>query len=273
MNYKMEHFNMLYDKLSDSAKKDLIVLEYEHNKKSFQDIASSYGTYANKIRRDAIKYKVKIRDRSSAQKNALQTGKADHPTKGQNRPEEVKAKIGKSVMDSWENLDDKELNRRKEVARQNWEKLSEDVKENILHEANLAVRQASKTGSKLESYLLNRLISDGYKVDFHKEQSLLNTKLQIDLFLPKLNVAIEVDGLSHFEPVWGDDALKRNKKYDNKKTGLILGKGLVLIRVIQKKDFSKSRASVIYEELKTVLTDIKNNFPDKDNRNIILGDK
>ena len=264
---------MKYNELSDKQKKDLLIQEYEKNKKSFQDIAATCDTYANKIRRDAIKYKIKIRDKSQAQKNALKTGKASHPTEGKERSETVKNKIGLSVMTSWENLDDQTLQQRKEKARQNWENLSDDTKENILREANIAVREASKSGSKLEKYLFNRLLKDGYRVDFHKEQSLLNTKLQIDLFLPTLNVAIEVDGPSHFKPVWGQDNLKRNKGYDNKKTGLILGKGLVLIRIKQTKDFSKARAETIYNALHQHIKDISNKFPDKDNRNLTIGDQ
>lgn len=259
--------------MSDKDRKNLIINEYENNKKSFNDIAEECGTYANRIRRDAIKFEISIRNKSEAQKNVLLTGKANHPTKGQQRTQEVKDKIGHAVMKSWDELDANTLQQRKDKARQNWEKLSEDEKANILHEANLAVRESSKKGSKLERYLLNSLIKDGYKVDFHKEQSLLNTKLQIDLFLPKLNVAIEVDGLSHFEPVWGEDTLKKNQSYDNKKTGLILGKGLVLIRIIQKKDFSNSRSKMIYSELLKELQKIDKKFPDKEHRNITIGDR
>ncbi|MGA1049637.1 MAG: hypothetical protein ACO3UU_16660, partial [Minisyncoccia bacterium] len=140
---------MKYDKLSDSQKKDIIQKEYEVNKKSFKDIADSYATYANKIRRDAIKFKIPIRDKSEAQKNALTSGKTTHPTKGKERPDSVKEKIGLGVMNSWDNLDQQTLQLRKEKARNNWENLSEDIKENILREANTAVREASKTGSKL----------------------------------------------------------------------------------------------------------------------------
>lgn len=263
---------MNYNKLSDDAKKDFLVQQYEKNNKSFQDIAQICNTYANKIRRDAIKYGIKIKDKSTAQKNALDTGKANHPTKGKTRPEHTKQKIGLSVMKSWEDMDDQTLQQRKDTARKNWESLSDDVKENILREANMAVRVSSREGSKLEKFLLESLIKDGYKVDFHKEQSLLNTKLQIDLFLPTLNIAIEVDGPSHFKPVWGQENLKRNKGYDNKKTGLILGKGLVLIRIKQTKDFSKARASTIYNVLKTHIINIEQNFPEQDNRNLEIGD-
>lgn len=249
---------MKYSSLPDSEKRKFIVKEYENNKKSFGDIAKETGTYANRIRRDAIKFNIKIRDKSSAQKNALKTGKADHPTKGKQRSESEKNKIGHGVMKSWENLSDTQIDKRKKKAKANWEKLSDNDKSEILKKANIAVREAGKTGSKLEKYLLNRLLQDRHKVDFHKEQSLLNTKLQIDLFLPTLNVAIEVDGKSHFEPVWGDDALKKNKAYDNKKTGLILGKGWFLIRIVQKTDFSKARGDVLYGELSDILLKIKN---------------
>jgi very-short-patch-repair endonuclease len=259
---------MKYESLSDQQKENLLRKEYEVGLKSFRDIADEHGTYANKVRRDAMKFKINIRDKSVAQKNALKTGRSQHPTQGKERSEETKNKIGTGVMTSWENLDDETLEKRKEKARQNWESLPEEVKENILHEANTAVRQASKTGSKLELFLFNTLLQDGYVVEFHKEQNLLNTKLQLDLFLPKLNIAIEVDGPSHFAPVWGEDTLKRNKGYDNKKTGLILGKGLSLIRVKQSKDFSKARATVIYRELLKSIELVQNSK----NKHIEIGD-
>jgi hypothetical protein len=263
---------MNYNELSDKQKKELLINEYEINNHSFREIAISHGTYANKIRRDAIKFNINIKDKSQAQKNAISSGKVDHPTKGKSRSEEVKEKIGLSVMKAWDELDEQTLIQRKEKARQNWESLPDDIKNNILREANIAVRQASKTGSKLEKFIFKALLKDGYRVEFHKEQTLSNTKLQIDLFLPTLNTAIEIDGLSHFEPVWGHDTLARNQGYDNKKTGLMLGKGLVLIRIKQVKDFSPSRAKVLYNDLKIILQNIQTKFPDTDNRNIIIGD-
>jgi very-short-patch-repair endonuclease len=247
---------MLYNKMSDDQKKIVLIDMYVDKKNSFAEIAEHFDTYANKIRRDAIKLGIEIRNKSDAQKNAISTGKHKHPTKGKKRSESVKQKIGHSVLKSWENLSDQDLESRKISAKTRWESKSEDDKQNMLHMANLAVRQSSKTGSKLEKFILTKLVADGYKVDFHKEQVLSNTKLQIDLFLPTINTAIEIDGPSHFLPVWGDDTLKRNKTYDKKKHGLILGKGWKLIRVKQNRDFSKSRAELIYQELKNILDNI-----------------
>ena len=263
---------MQYSNLSEYQKKELIHQEYTIEKKSLQDIAIEHNTYPNKIRRDDIRFNTPLRDKSAAQKNALVTGKHKHPTKGTMRPQETKDRIGLSVMNSWENLDPKILKQRKKKAKENWDNLSEDAKSNMLHEANLAVRKASKIGSKLEIFLFNSLLQDGYKVDFHKEQSILNTKLQLDLFVPILNTAVEIDGPSHFVPVWGKDTLKRNQGYDNKKTGLVLGKGLVLIRIKQSKDFSKARAKIVYDQLKVELEKIKSKFPAVDQRNIEIGD-
>jgi very-short-patch-repair endonuclease len=262
----------LYSDLNDIEKTNILTDLYTKQNKSFADIAEMYGTYANKIRRDAKRLSINIRTKSEAQKNALSTGKHKHPTKGKVRDDDTKQKIGMSVLKSWDSLSQQEIDARKEKARIAWESLDEDTKENILQKANKAVRDASKTGSKLEKFLFKALISDGHKAEFHKEQVLVNTKLQIDIFLPTINTAIEVDGPSHFEPVWGDESLKRNKKYDNKKTGLILGRGWVLIRIKQTKDFSESRGLLIYQELSSVLDSIKKQFPDTNNRIIELGD-
>lgn len=161
-------------------------------------------------------------------------------------------------MESWGNISESELKRRSELAKLNWDKLSDDEKQIRFEKANVAVRQTSKTGSKLEKFLLAGLLKNGYRVEPHKEQILSNTKLHIDLFLPQLSIAIEVDGPSHFEPVWGEEALQRAQDYDNKKTGLLIGKQIRLIRVKQKKDFSKSRASIIFSRVVGAIEDIQN---------------
>jgi very-short-patch-repair endonuclease len=245
-----------YDKMTESEKKRILTQEYEQNELSFGAIGEKYQTYANKIRRDAVKFKIPIRNKSEAQKTALKSGRHNHPTKGQVRPEEVKAKIGAAVLNSWESLSDTELESRKVKAKANWDKLSEDEKAEMLQKANSAVRKSSDLGSKLEIYLLKNLIAAGHKVEFHKEQTLVNTRLQIDLFLPSINTAIEVDGPSHYAPVWGEDVLQKNIKYDNKKNGLILGKGLYLVRIKQNKDFSNARAKIVLDRLLNIIEQI-----------------
>lgn len=261
-----------YEDLSKKDKLNLIQDLYIEQKLSFADIAEQYNTYANKVRRDAKAFGLTIRNKSEAQKNALVTGKHSHPTKGKKRSEETKYKIGNKVMRFWEQLDDSKLDERKQKFKQNWLKLSDDEKQNMQKLATDAVRQSSKLGSKLEKFLLKKLMEKGYKVDFHKEHSLATTKLQIDLFLPTISTAIEIDGPSHFLPVWGDEALERNIAYDQKKQGLIAGKGWVLIRIKQTKDFCNTRANRIFQELDLLIQDISLNFPKSDNRIFTIED-
>lgn len=258
-----------YNDYSEIQKASMLHKYYVEEKKSINQIAEMYNLYANKIRRDLKKYNIPIRNKSEAQKNALASGSAAHPTQGKERDEATKNKIGKSLMQSWDSLSDKELKRRKDTARKNWENLSEDEKQMRHNAANVAIRETSKVGSKLEQYLLEELVAAGYRVEPHKEQLLSNTKLHIDLFLSGANIAIEVDGPSHFSPVWGEEALARAQEYDRKKTGLLIGKGLKLIRVKQTRDFSKSRAAIIFERLVQAISDIEK----KQDNYIEIGDE
>jgi len=246
----------MYQQMNDTNKQKMIQKLYVEDKLSFGEIADKYQTYPNKIRRDAIRFNIPIRNRSEAQKNVLTEGKAVHPTKGKARTKEEKDKIAHGVYVSWNNLSEDERNKRKLDSKERWENLDDSVKESMLSSAYVAIRKTSVEGSKLEKFLLTQLIDHNYKVEFHKEQILSNTKLQIDIFLPEKNVAIEVDGPSHFRPVWGEDSLTKNQKYDRKKTGLILGKGIKLIRIKQEHDFSKARANLLANKLMTILKTI-----------------
>lgn len=268
----MKNSQKSYNDLSKTEKQMIIDDLYTNQGKSFADIAELYDTYANKIRRDAKSLNIQIRDKSEAQKNALKTGSHKHPTKGTQRSDETKEKIGRAIVDIWDNMDDATIENRKQKCRDRWDQLSEDEKKHMQKMATDAVRVASKLGSKLEKFLLDGLLKHGLKVDFHKEQSLVTTKLQIDLFIPTMNTAIEVDGPSHFSPVWGDDALQKNISYDNKKQGLILGKGLVLIRIKQTKDFSKTRSQKILLELINHLENINKQFPGPKDRLFVIED-
>jgi very-short-patch-repair endonuclease len=268
----MTNWPKSYSLLSIEQKAQILQELYVVQQKSFADIALEYNTYPNKVRRDAVSLNIKIRNKSEAQKNALNSGKHKHPTKGSQRSESTKNKIGMSVMKAWDSLSDAEIAQRKQKSKEAWDSLDEETKKQITNSAHKAVRQSSKTGSKLEAFLLSKLIEDGYKVEFHKEQTLSNTKLQIDLFVPKISTVIEVDGPSHFLPVWGEETLKRNVSYDQKKEGLILGKGMVLIRIKQTKDFSKSRSLLIYDKLKNILKSIEQEFPKQDQRKFSIKD-
>lgn len=244
-----------------------IVELYTKEKKSTYQIAELYNTYANKIRRILIKHGVELNDKSEAQKNALKNGTSKIPTAGKKRTLEDKLKISGSLKKSWDNLSDKEYKKRVKASKDRWESMSKQERQKMQDAAIKAIQVAGKEGSKLEKFLQKELTRAGFVVEFHKTNLIANMNLEIDMYIPSARAIIEIDGPSHFLPIWGEEKLQKQIKADEHKTGLILSKGLAIIRV---KNLSDSLALVDQEKLKNnllaMLTDIQSNFPDKEKR-------
>jgi very-short-patch-repair endonuclease len=239
---------------------------YEKQQWSTYQIAEKMNTYPNKIRRVLQKYGIVLRKATDAQKNALSNGRAKHPTAGTKRSASTKEKISESQGLVWDSLTEQEKLHRSQIGKEAWERKTEIEKANLILQAQEAVRESSRKGSKLEHFLLSELSKQNIKVEFHKEHWLQNQNLQIDLYLPTYRAAIEVDGPSHFKPVWGQENLARNIKADQQKTGLILQGDLVMIRIKQDKSLTQRYMRDILKKLLSLLDNIKQDYPKEDER-------
>ncbi|MEO1835581.1 MAG: hypothetical protein ABGZ49_08815 [Akkermansiaceae bacterium] len=144
-------------------------------------------------------------------------------------------------------------------------------RENLRKAAAEAVRKAGKEGSKMEKFLHRELTEGGYSVIFHKKGLIPNDRLEVDLFLPGLKVAIEVDGPSHFFPIWGEANLQKHVRADAHKSGLLLGAGYVVLRIKHlTKSVSNKSQRVMLEAVLDCLEKIKAEFPPKGKRFIEL---
>ncbi len=245
--------------------------QYHTNDRSMQNIADELNTNRQRIRRAIIKLDIHIKDKSTAQKAALQSGRASHPTKGKERSEEVRMRIAESVSDDWANADEATLKSRSDKAKLQWKNMLPHERKELLKLAHDAVRVAAKEGSQLEKYLREGLTKAGYDVKYHVVGLVPNSKLEIDLLVTNLSVAIEVDGPSHFLPIWGAESLQRNIKSDLEKTGLLLAQGLVVIRVKQMSSnisnlLKRNTLNIVLEAVKK----IENKFPLRNKRLIEL---
>ena len=243
---------------------------YDNENKSTYEIADYFNTYPNKIRRILIKHGKKLKDRSEAQKNALDKGIVDHPTKGKKRSDNTKLKISKSQANVWDNLSEQEKEYRSLIGKETWNKKTEEEKRVFLQKAGDSIRQAAKIGSKMERFLLESLLSEGFRVEFHKTHWLQNAQLEMDLYIPELKTVIEVDGPSHFEPVWGHENLAKNKMSDLQKDGLVLQYGLVMVRVKQDKRLSQRYMRETLEQLLNLLKKIQRSYPPENERYYVL---
>lgn len=245
-----------------------IIKKYEEGHSTY-DLATLYKTYPNKIRRILIKNGVELKTKSEAQKNAIENGKSLLPTKGKCRTKEEKLKISRSLKKRWSKIDEKTYNEYVKKAKERWDSMSVDRKKEMQDLAIKAIRLAGIEGSKLEKFLKVELEELGHNVQVHKKNLIPNENLEIDLYLPDIKTIIEVDGPSHFLPIWGEEKLQKQIKSDSQKTGLILSKGFVIIRI---KHLSDSLSLVDREKMKDqligILDGISNKFPSKPNRYI-----
>ena len=249
--------------------KDFLVREYVENNRSTYWISEKLGTYPNKVRR-ALKFLgVDLKSKSEAQSNALKSGRHKHPTKGRKRTEEERIKISEGMANHWENMSEEERDRRIALAKKQWEEMTENEKSELRSMAAEAVRRASQEGSKIEKFLKEGLTSEGYDVIFHMKGLIPAENLEVDLFVPSLKTAIEIDGPAHFLPIWGEDSLQKNIRSDAKKSGLILSKGYCMIRVKQiNKNVSEKSKRKPLALILTELGKISKKFPAKSKRYI-----
>lgn len=231
--------------------------QYITNKRSIGDIAAEHDTYANKIRRELIHYGIHIRDKADAQSIAITSGRHKHPTKGTNRSDDVKSRIGKNVSVAWENTSVAEKARRSGLAKEQWDSMSAEEKQSFRTKAARAVRESSQIGSKMERFLFAKFRSLGIVVEAHKNDLIPYTKLVADLYFPYYNTVVEIDGPAHYLDIWGEDALMRQQKDDMTKNGILTSRGFVVLRVkVIKKNISKTFQEEVFTKLFATLEEI-----------------
>lgn len=234
-------------------------LEQELKTKTVPEIAASLGTYPNKVRRALINYGLIPPSKSEATKKAMQTGRAKHPTKGKERTTDEKKKISRKMVVTWENLNVEERINRKVAAQKRWNRMTDEEKEEFQRLGHEAVRKAATDGSKLEIHLLLELKLANYGVDFHRHLLTSNGAQHVDLYLPNQRIAIEIDGPTHFLPIWGDAVLARHQMRDHKKEAMLIGEGIKLIRILYlKKHLAEVDKDTVTERVKAAITELKN---------------
>lgn len=216
---------------------------YDVEKKSIRQIAKTLNTYPLAVYRTLVTMKVHIRDKSAAAKEALESGRAIHPTKGKTLAEDVRNKIGLSVAKNWEDMTQKQRDSISEKHKKNWDNKSDADKIDLYKKSHAAIAESARNGSKLERFLYQALIGKGYDCYAHMK-ILENQNLEVDLALPNLKIAIELDGPSHFLPIWGDDIFNKTQASDREKNGLLILNGYKVIRI----QYTKSHTSNVLKQ-------------------------
>jgi very-short-patch-repair endonuclease len=224
-----------------------IVDDYLNHHMSAGKIAEKYKTYPNKILRTLRKAGINVKDRAEVQKEALETGQRAHPMKGKKHKKESKKKIGQKVMETYDGFSDDKKKEIEEIHRIRWNERTAESIIDMRTKGTQAIRKSSVEGSKLEKYLFENLQGRGFAVYMHQNIT-ENQKLEVDLIINK--VAVEVQGPSHYDPIYGQDKLMKNKQADLEKLNLLLQYGYSVIYI---RNTCKRKSEVYYSGILKML--------------------
>lgn len=194
---------------------------------SLREIAVSENLAPNTIKRILITSGVTIRTRGQQQSVEFKRGKRvkSIPT------EETKNKISVGTAKAYAKFSKEKKEKLVENARERWYNIDEGKRKEMMEKAHQNLRESADAGSKLEVAVLEALLENQYDAKHHITGFIPNAKLEVDILIPSLRTAIEIDGVSHFLPIWGEDKLRKTISADMRKAGLLLSAGYNLLRI------------------------------------------
>lgn len=103
--------------------------------------------------------------------------------------------------------------------------------------------------SKLEKYLENKLINEYPDIKFiFNSKKAINSEL--DIYIPKLKLAFELNGIFHYEPIYGKETLSKIINNDNRKFQACLENNIELCIIdTSKQKYFKESTSIVYLDI------------------------
>ena len=235
----------------------------EDEKLSTYKVAERVGCNQSHIVRMVAKFNkqnpsnpINKRNKSQAQLNYIkQSGK--HQRDGTTHDEITKDLISDKMREFYDSPEGVEAKERiSEFRREEWAEKSEEERAAILVElqqANRAKMQAGE-GSNFENFLAEQLAERGYSVEQRTKTWTPGQRFHVDIALPNDKIIIEVDGPTHWAPIYGDDELQKVVAKDAKKDAVLTSNGWVVLRV---QDSSGSTTRARFKRVLDVLDEIK----------------
>lgn len=108
--------------------------------------------------------------------------------------------------------------------------------------------------SKLEVWLEEQFKSEYPQLEVkYNQRSAINAEL--DIFIPSLKLAVELNGIFHYEPIFGQEKLSAIKSNDDRKFQACLEQGieLVIIDVSSLKYFTQKNTAKYWDILRRII--------------------
>ena len=111
--------------------------------------------------------------------------------------------------------------------------------------------------SKLEKWLIEQLPLQYPNIDFHfNRKDAINSEL--DIYIPSLKLAFELNGIFHYEPIYGIDKLSKIKNNDDRKFQACIEKEIELVIIDTSSQlYFKIQTSIKFLEIIKSIIDLK----------------
>ena len=108
--------------------------------------------------------------------------------------------------------------------------------------------------SKLEIWIQKQLLQQYAHIEFHfNRKDAINSEL--DIYIPKYKLAFELNGIFHYEPIYGDEKLNQIQNNDNRKFQACIENGIELCIIDSSafKNFKEEKAKVYFNIISNII--------------------
>jgi hypothetical protein len=121
-----------------------------------------------------------------------------------------------------------------------------------------AHKRSGKSRSQIELFVETKLLEDFPEVKFiFNDKDIIGSEL--DVYIPELKLAIELNGIVHYEPIYGEERLIKVQNKDKQKMINCYQQGIELIVIpLGVKGLSASKTQEIYQGIYNIISNNKN---------------
>lgn len=212
----------------------------EVEKLSTYKVAERVGCNQSHIVRMVAKYNknnpnnpIKKRNKSQAQLNYIKQF-GTHQREGTTHDDVTKDKISDKMREFYDSEEGEAAKDRiREFRQQEWAEKSDEEKAHILAELQEANRAKMQTGegSNFENFLAEQLADYGFRVEQRTKSWTPGQKFHVDIAMPNDKIIIEVDGPTHWAPIYGEEELQKVEVKDARKDAVLNSNGWNVLRV------------------------------------------